>query len=218
MNNVKQRLSVYFKHHIAVSMVVVPPPSTVNEANHIFNNFKTIGHLEYFKIDRDGSRINMYGPVITAVYNPNGTKSLLSSALYKDEDLELNPQVSSQDLMDEQQRISTKLQTLLALPRYSYIENDDKYLQRQLEIPFKHKLTSDGRRYENLYSLNSSTIDNQFIYITTNDTSILEDLNQFKSKVRFNFQKFHKFDRFQLDFGINGINRIVGYDKFKPQS
>lgn len=197
-------------------MVVTPPPSTGKEANHIYNNFKTIGNLEYFKVDRDGSRVNIYGQGVTAVFNPS-SKSLINSVLYEDDLIGLE---SEKQLQDEKERLTHKLYSLLALPRYSFIEGDEKFYNREVEIPFKHQLTDQGRKYQDLYSMKSATVDSQFIYIDINDENkkTFDNFNNFKTTIRFNFQKFHKFDRLSLKTGIDGINNIIGTDKFKPTS
>jgi hypothetical protein len=116
-------------------------------------------------------------------------------------------------LSSKQESLIDDLYKILALPRHSFIQNDSQYSGRELEIPFKHQLTPQGLKYGNRYQLNTSTIDSQFVKIDTSEPKLFGDLNDFKTNIRFNFQKFHKFDNIGCNKGIDAINDVIGYKK-----
>lgn len=200
MNVLRQRLSLYYKHHITARMTVVPAPSTVEEVNHLHNQFKRIGNLEYFHMQKNESKASLYGSEMQLVFNPSYVS--LEDFLLSELDTERDDEKT---LQTQQRRIMNRMEHVVALPRYSYIHNDADYLNRKVEIPFKHKLVGDALKYENLYSLNSSTMDRPFIQLLNHE---IENLEDFKSAVRFNFAKFHKFSRLRLDTGVEGINSV----------
>jgi len=219
MNNVNKRLSVYFKHHIVAKVKVTPPPSNVSEVNHIFHNLSSLGNLEYFNMQRDRTKINTYGNSLTLIYNPTSSQSLLGSMLFSKSGSYTLADFDNDDVLSSKQdSLINNLYKILALPRYSFIHNDSQYSNRHLEIPFKHQLTPQGLKYGNRYQLNSSTIDSQFINIETPEHKLFSDFNDFKSNIRFNFQKFHKFDNIVCNKGIDAINDVIGYKKLHPSN
>lgn len=196
-----------------------PSPSTANEVQHLYQNFKTLqGSLEYFEISRGKQGLNTYGNEATLIYNPslqlsqsdpfNGTSDSSESSL---------------DLVLLQNRLTETIRTICAIPRYSFIENDKEYMNGEIEIPYKYRLNRDGLKYEKQYAISPSTVDSQFSYISSASMSEDEELAisdpvlaDFKRNMRHNFQKFHKFDHISFSPAISKINELIGRRKLDP--
>ncbi|KAK6456504.1 uncharacterized protein RJT20DRAFT_128427 [Scheffersomyces xylosifermentans] len=205
-----------FRHHIAVKMLVSPPPTTAKEARHLLENFRTIGNVELFRFEREKSGCAVYGQELLLLYNPSNGLSPFGSALL-DSSGDMSKEVESQEtVVSNQKRILDDLQNIVALPRYSYIEHDEKYMNGQIEIPFKHRLVKEGLQYDKRYTIPSSTIDSQFSRIIpvedSNSGDTVLDSNSYgaiRSYIRHNFQKFHKFDSISIRTSPTSIGKWI---------
>lgn len=221
IKNINNRLSIYFLHHIFVSLRISPSPTTAKEVHHIYQNFKKLGgSLEYFDISRGRHGINTYSNEVTLIYNPSSQLSQLDPFNGTDE----NKEESIAELLALRAKLSNTIISICAIPRYSFIENDEQYMKGEIEIPYKFRLNRDGLKYDKRYSISPSTVNNQFCFISPIAPSEIVDKNgmsdsiltDFKSHMRHNFQKFHKFDSISVSPAISQINHLIGRQKLNP--
>lgn len=186
-------LGQYFKYHLLVKLRVTPAPTNFKESYHIYQNFMKLGYgIDFFTFSQSGSKLIPYGNTLTILFNP------ISNTLALDPFLELVVPIDSKNYTIKYKELSSTLNRLCALTRYSYIEHDENYRSGKLEAPFKYVLSKLGLKYEGLYSLSSASAKDQFIRISPNGpgpTSMNpETLQDFRRHIRYNFQKFHKFE------------------------
>lgn len=215
------RISIYFKYHIFVKIRMSPSPSTAKEVHHLYENFKKVGgSLEYFKMGRGKPGLNIYSNEADLIFNPSSQLTQLDPFNGVDKDVS----ESRAELLTLQNKLSNKIRSICAIPRYSFIANDTKYMNGEIEIPYKYRLNRNGLKYENQYSLTSSTIDDQFSYVSPipeagkDEKLAMNDsiITDFKSNMRHNFQKFHKFDTIVISDAIPKINQLIQRQKLNP--
>ncbi|RKP28777.1 hypothetical protein METBISCDRAFT_7702, partial [Metschnikowia bicuspidata] len=158
-----------------------PAPTSVKEVQFIHNAFKTVSPVEFFLVEQFASGAsNPFRHHLTVVLN----------ALDRPLDAihEIGPgEHSAAVLRTRQLEISRFLSTICGLPRFSYVENEDRYFAGRLYVPFKHSLASDGRYLKGQYDVSESTVDSPFFTLSSD-----HDLKLVGSKLRHNFQKYHK--------------------------
>lgn len=194
----------YFKYHVVARIRLSPGPTSAKEVEYLYNCFKGLSEgstLEYFNVARGQPRHNVFDPELRMIFNPR--QCLLSDPF----DFESN---DTHDLEQEQVHLVGTLQHLLALPRYSYIENDEEFLQNRMVVAFKHALTPEGLRYEGKYQLSESTVLSPFISIQS-----LENILDLRYRIRHNFQKYHKFDKVTVFTGFDSVRKVTFTNKSK---
>lgn len=221
INNLNNRLSVYFMHHIFVKIRMSPSPTTTKEVFHLYQNFKKLGgSLEYFEISRGKNGLNTYSNEVSLIYNPSSQLSQLDPFNGTNK----NMKETTAELLALRTKLTDTIHSICAIPRYSYVENDEQYVKGEIEIPYKFRLNRDGLKYDKRYSISTSTVNNQFCFISpaptleNDDKNIMNDsiITNFKSHMRHNFQKFHKFDNITISPAIPNINHIIGRQKLDP--
>lgn len=208
-------------HHIFVKVRMSPSPTTAKEVYHLYRNFKKLGgSLEYFEVSRGKPGLNTYSNEASLIYNPSSQLSQLDPFNGTDE----NKEETIAELLAQRAKLTSTILSICAIPRYSFIENDQQYMNGEIEVPYKFRLNRDGLKYDKRYSISSSTVNNQFCFISPiaasegdskhgmND-SVLTD---FKSHMRHNFQKFHKLDSISISSAIPHINHLIGRQKLNP--
>lgn len=202
--NIREGLSRYFKYHVLARIKIGPAPRNAQEVQYLHDSFKSIGNLEYFHIPIGRPNYNLYSPYIYMVFNPS-EKSLLHPIIY-DEATEPVPD-SPDTLLMNQEHLVKALKSLIAIPRFSYIDNDKKYLSGDIEIQYKHRLVGKSIQYDGRYSITPATVDQPFHRLMLLDTrvnpiSLVYDM-------RSNFQKFHKFDQVTVWTGVEALNKFM---------
>lgn len=208
ISSINKSLARYFQNHVIVDIKMTPVPTTAEEVDHLYRNFKTLGNLEFFRINRDKSRVALYDSRLLMAYNPSNQGSLLqpNSNIFSFVE-------TKQELKHSQDEIINTLSRVIGLPRYSYVINDEKYWSGEIEVLFKYHLNKEGLKYEKKFNLTSSVKSSQFI--TTEEGPYTKDIPDFRKKIRHNFQKFHKFDYVSFKVGLEGINSLLGFEKLK---
>lgn len=170
----------HFRHAVVARVRLSPGPSTANEAQYLYERFRELApNLEVFSIPRDPSRTLLFLPRINMIYT-YGVPML-------DDPFDLEDKAES---IEENVQFATKqLSLIVALPRFSYIENDPDYESGRTAAPFKWSLTEKGRAYDGKFEVTLSTVSNPFVHLKTT-----EDRKAVTHALRHNFQKFHKFD------------------------
>lgn len=218
IKNLNNRLSIYFKYHIFVKVRMSPSPTTANEVYHLYQNFKKLGgSLEYFEISRGNTGLNTYRNEASLIFNPSSQLSQLDPFSGTDR----NVKETNAELLALQNKLTDTIRSICAIPRYSFIENDDQYIRGEIEIPYKFRLNRDGLKYDNRYLISTSTVNNQFCFISSVPISEKDNkhtmsdviITDFKSHMRHNFQKFHKFDSISILPAIPNINHLLGRQK-----
>lgn len=190
--------AAYFRFHVVAHIRLSPGPTSSKEVEYLYNCFKNLSErstLEYFNVARGQLRHNIFDPEIKLMFNPR--QCLLSDPF------DFEAKTEDHELEQEQAHMVDTLQHLLALPRYSYIENDEEFFENKLKVPFKHALTSEGLRYQGKYQLTESTVSSPFVSIAS-----LEDILDIRYKIRHNFQKYHKFDKVLVTTGFDGVRKV----------
>lgn len=188
----------YFKYHVVARIRLSPGPTSAKEVEYLYNCFKGLSEgstLEYFNVARGQPRHNVFDPELRMIFNPR--QCLLSDPF------DFDSKNDTHDLEQEQVHLVGTLKHLLALPRYSYIENDEEFLQNRMVVTFKHALTPEGLRYEGKYQLSESTVLSPFISIQS-----LENILDLRYRIRHNFQKYHKFDKVTVSTGFDSVRKV----------
>ncbi|KAK6460550.1 hypothetical protein DFJ63DRAFT_337311 [Scheffersomyces coipomensis] len=208
-------LARYLENHIFAEISLSPAPSNSKEVQHLLENFRRLGNLEFFKVARNRSGLSTYGSKIWLIYNPSENSTLLKPRL-----ISHNNQLPSSfphvdRLREKQSEISKRLSGLIALPRYSYIEEDREYLHGDTEIPFNHRLTREGLKYDHRYSILASRATHQFLELEIEAEEQI-DPNDLRKNLRHNFQKFHKFDSVSITTSPETLGQWMRDKDYRP--
>ncbi|CAK7894891.1 hypothetical protein CAAN3_02S06194 [[Candida] anglica] len=196
------RLASYYRHHVLVTVKLSPSPSSAAEVDHLYESFSRLGNLEYFKIPRNQT-LNRFSPYLTMLFNP--AKESIVSPFSLPPGFALD---TPQFLDIQQSLLKQKLASILAIPRYSYIENDQEYHDGELQVPFKYHASKRALFFESKVHVTPSTINDPFCYIETKYKDL--DISHFRKDIRHNFQIFHKLDSISLLDGVEGVNKLGG--------
>ncbi|CAN3353707.1 hypothetical protein DICA3_A08570 [Diutina catenulata] len=196
----KRNLARHFQHHVSATIKLSPPPSSAAEVQHLFANFKTLGNLEYFRIDRDP--ITTFGNEIRVKYAPSCRQMMLGKMLFDKHSHEINLSNSHDGAneLEGSRILVAALENLVALPRYSYVDGDGDYFDSKVEVPFLHQLVASDRKWDDTYQLNTSSGSRQFVSL---EGVAPEHVNELRAAMRHNFQKFHKFDSVVVEIGLD---------------
>lgn len=188
------RHHLYYKFCVTARFQLSPAPTNVKELQFIREAFQKVGTIEFFLAEQAINPLsNPFGKHVTVVFNAGNQPSQLNPLNY----MEQSQNESAADLLQRQYEIYKYLSTICGLPRYSYIENDDRYFEGQLCVPFKHALAPDGRYLKDQYCISDSTIESPFCTLTSD-----HDLKLVGSKLRHNFQKFHRIKPAKLNCSL----------------
>lgn len=200
MSSLSARTALYFKHHVGAVLKLTPAPSTSKEADFIYQSFKGLGSLEFFSIRK--GRLNAYEPYIRLIYNPS------KQPLQLDPFNDVDPAVveSHEHLALSLTSIAATLSSICALPRFSYIEGDEKYFLKRLQVDFSHSLKRESLRFDKKYSISPSTVDKPFALMSVEDTSVLP--SEIVRNIRHNFQKHHKIEAVHIYTGPEALKQV----------
>lgn len=180
-------LSKHFSGHVLAIIHLTPAPSTADEVRYLYKCVQRIAAVDFFHIRRDSVN-DSYGNILKVAFDTYNRKGM-------DPFVELSVEPFVDPVTETtKQDIVTTLQQICSVPRFQFIDNDQRYVNNEVEIPFNYKLTPQGLRYENKFTISSSTYKQPFTMITPRDRSV----SDFKSQIRFNFEKFTKFDMIQI--------------------
>lgn len=191
------RTALYFKYAVAAKFKLAPAPINVEEVKFIYDSFGKLGTVEYFKADKaKHTDPHLFEPLVTVLLNPTEQFSQIDPLSGVDSTIAL----TGSELRQKQGNLRQKLQNLIGLPRFSYVENDKKYFGGEVQVPFKHSLLPRALHLE--YKMSTSTISSPFVY--------LEEGNPAKvaPQIRHNFQKYHKFQPLFVETGLHGLHLI----------
>lgn len=211
------KLAGYFQHHVSAKINLSPVPTTSKEVDHIYRNLKRLGNIEYFVMQRDKTRFNLYGSKLHVVFNPCNTQSLIASQFKSFSSVETSMDTPAsrerwKEILQNKNDLITNLNRIIALPRFSYVAGDKDYWKGKVKVSFNYKLSKEGLKYDKKFTLCPSIVPDEFISVS--DTEIdTEELKDFRRKIRHNFQKFHKFESLEIKEGLDPINEIIGYRK-----
>lgn len=202
--SLNRNLNRYYANHILAHFRISPSPSSPAEVQHLYDNFKKLGNLEYFRVPRVGS-VGRFSSHCMVLFNPALDKSLVTPFTVPDQQI----------MVPKSDSFTQKLQSLIAIPRYSYIEKDQSYLANKSYIPFKYSMTKAGLDLDKRYEISNSKYIDQFCYVLPNPSATERllreaDLLKFRREVRHNFQKFHKFSSIEITSGLEAINSLGG--------
>ncbi|CAH2353443.1 hypothetical protein CLIB1423_10S05116 [[Candida] railenensis] len=200
--SLNKNLYRYYAHHILAHFRISPSPSSPAEVQHLFDNFKKIGNLEYFRVPRVGTA-GRFSSHCFVLFNPVLERSLVTPFTIPDQEV----------LVPKSNSFTQRLQSLIAIPRYSYIENDQSYLANKSYIPFKYSMSKAGLDLDKKYDISNSKYIDQFCYVSPNPSATEQllreaELSKFRREVRHNFQKFHKFSSIEITSGIEAVNSL----------
>lgn len=192
--SLKLRHHLYYLFCVTARFQLSPAPTSVKEVQFIHNAFKRIGAVEFFQVEQSRNPLsNPFRQHVTVVFNAANQVSQLNPC----NDIDQTLKETAGDLQQRQFEIYKYLSSICGLPRYSYIEHDDRYFERRLFVPFKHTLAPDGRYLKDQYTISDSTIDSPFFTLSSD-----HDLKLVGSKLRHNFQKFHKIKPTKLNCSL----------------
>ncbi|KAK6202463.1 uncharacterized protein RJT21DRAFT_118499, partial [Scheffersomyces amazonensis] len=212
-------LTRHLQSHVHAEIRLAPAPSNSKEVAYLLECFKLLGNIEFFRVDRDTSGLATYGNKLQVVYSATDVPSLLQSRFSHGNYEQGRAFPDKRVLQEQQDSIIDQLSRLIAVPRYSYIENDQEYLEGHTEIQFRHSLTNEGLKYGNRYSVSTAQVDSPFVVLDSNkkenenvkdienvkDTENVKEIDNYEDKdtldvsnlrkcMRHNFQIFHKFE------------------------
>lgn len=212
-----KRLSLYFKYHVVAKLRLTPSPTNAKEVQHLYYSFKKLpGQVDYFHLSRGERGLNPYGRDLTVVIAP--TKL---SLLQPFNEVESEIEIRDEELQASKDKLISHFASICGLPRYSYIEGSNSFVEGKIKIPFKFSLSRWGLNYAGRYKVTSSTIDNPFSHIVSTgseqETGLKNDhtFEDFRRQIRHNFQKFHKFDNVVIEAGPEFINSLSGSEKLE---
>ncbi|WPK25687.1 hypothetical protein PUMCH_003012 [Australozyma saopauloensis] len=197
--SLKLRHHLYYKFCVTARFQLSPAPTSVKEVQFIHDSFKKIAPVEFFLMEySDHSPSNPWKQHATVVLNASNQLPQLNPFNEADE----TERPSLAFLQQRQLDIKQFLMLICALPRYLFIEHDDTYFLRQMCVPFKHTLSQDGKHLMGGYEVTDSTVDSPFVTLKTG-----HDPKLVVSRLRHNFQKFHKFKPVKV---YNSLYRLHG--------
>lgn len=180
-------------HHLLARITLSPPPLLSAEAQWIYDNFKQLAPLELFRFKP--TLLVPHGEALEVVYAPSYESRVIGNLL------EHEPTVVENENSDDaanQLKILDQIKLLVAIPRYPYIEDDDRYFDGKVEVPFAHNLAKHGAHLAGTYELTHLNIKSPFIEFTTKDNR-----DHIRKAMRHNFTKFHKFADIKVLKGVS---------------
>ena len=113
-----------------------------------------------------------------------------------DEDAEPITELQSRNVANRD-KLVRKLDSLIAIPRYLYVENDEKFLHNERQIQFTHELSEKGHFLTGKYDLSLASIENPIVSLTRAD----EKLSNYglRAAIRHNVLHFHKFQSIEIN-------------------
>lgn len=200
----------YFANTVGFSCRITPPPNTSLELDYLLHNFHKLAPLDNFQTISNSN----HGFFINAIYSPCRDESWFK--LIKPDENHLFEEIDPKFTNTIKNDFINKLTSLVAIPRYSYIENNKDFQNYKLKIRFDHNIQRSIANYKGKYNLTTSTVDDPFISIINNDNAngtnnddddeVLIDYEKLRVNLRHNFQKFHKFDKIEI---ITNPNRLI---------
>lgn len=174
-------------HHIAAKIRLTPAPSSASELHYIYNSFSRLGIIESFKVNRPELA---FSNEIRLLLNLGGSSKL--------DPLQLYHKPNQQEISDKMALMTKYLSTIVALPRYQYIKNNEAYLDGKIGIDFKYNIVNGTPDF----IVSPSTIQQPFCLIEENDLSVIKRV---KKDMRYNFEVFTKLDIMLLKMTDNPI-------------
>lgn len=188
------RAAAYFRYTVSARFRLSPAPSSAAEVSFIRDSFAKLATVEHFAFDHAKHNSGkLYEQTCSVCLNPSKQESQLDPFT----PIVSDTKFSAFQLSTLQQELHTLLRKLVALPRYSYIANDDLYFSDRSHVPFKHVCKSGIP--PDAYDFSTSTISSPFVFLNRGNRKAL------LPSLRYNFQKFHKFDPLFIRNGIAGI-------------
>lgn len=200
--HMNSRLLQYYRNHVLVHCRISPSPSSAAEVQNLYENFKTLGNLEFFKVPRDNTVSRFSGHCI-ALFNPALAESPVTPFTIPEQGF-----LPPKEAISTQSALVDTLQSIIAIPRQSYIAGDSVFLANKSQIPFRYSLSANGLQYENKFNITSSKFADQFCYVSNSTRSNQADIRRFRKEIRHNFQKFHKFSSIRVELGIDAVNSL----------
>lgn len=196
------RRALYFKFCVGARFRLTPVPTTSKEVAFLHESFAKLACLEHFQVEKPKhSASHLFGRHVTVLFNASDQMSQLDPLAGFDP--KINTTVAA--LRQRQRELNAYLKSICGLPRYSYIEGDELYFQGRLQVPFKHSLTTQGKRYSDQYTMTGSTVSRPFATIDT-----AHDPGEVLAALRHNFQKYHKMEPVFVENGMRAVLRITG--------
>lgn len=199
MNHLPKRFQQYFRYAVGFKCKIIPPPKTPSELQFISESFQKLATVDILKstllnleeLIRDGFHLNI-------LFNPVHKRSLFLPVSMEDETKQISDS-HSRNIMTRDKLVK-RLENLIAIPRYLYVENDDKFLNNERLIEFTHELSDRGRDLVGKYDLSLASMEDPFISITRCDPTMNEKLGKYRlrSAVRSNIQHFHKIQDIEI--------------------
>lgn len=206
-------MSLRLRHHLYYNFCVTarfhlsPAPASVKEVQFIHDSFEKIAPVEYFSAEQaKNSPSNPFRQHVTVILNASDQLCQLNP--FNGIDESIKPSASL--LLQRQHDISKYLLSICGLPRYSYIEHDQRFFDGGLCVPFKHTLTPDARYLMQQYEITDSTANSPFFTLLSN-----YDSKTVGSKLRHNFQKFHKIKPVRVKKSLYRLHNNQGLFKEK---
>lgn len=196
MSKIPKRFHQYFKYAVSFKCKIIPPPKTSSEQQFIIENLQKLATVDILK----STKLNLEemikdGFQLKILFNPAYKKSMLLPVSI-DEDAEPITELQSRNVANRD-KLVRKLDSLIAIPRYLYVENDEKFLRNERQIQFTHELSEKGRFLTGKYDLSLSSIENPIVSLTRAD----EKLNNYglRAAIRHNVLHFHKFQSIEIN-------------------
>lgn len=194
----------YFRNHVVVRLRLNPSPSSAKEADYVYDCFRGLcsGTLEFFNIEKGHPRLNLYSNSVNLIYNPKNEPSQLDP--FTEELSSQNGKANVPEILEQQNTLVNRLRNICALPRYSYIENDERFFKGEYVATFKYSLKKSGLKYDKKFEISASSVESPFASISTE-----EDVQNVMTSLRHNFQKFHKIDRIDIRVGYKEVKALT---------
>ncbi|KAI5954823.1 hypothetical protein KGF57_003847 [Candida theae] len=195
MNKIPKRFEQYFKYAVGFRCKVVPPPKTTSESQFIVQNLRKLASVDFLKSTNLNSEdIIENGYQLDILFNPVHTKSLFSPVSVSDEPDQINTSHSRN--IAARDKLVKQLENLIAIPRYLYVQNDEKFLNNERQIQFTHKLHERNLDLAGKYDLSLASLDNPLISITQCDDKVKGF--SLRAAIRSDVQHFHKFQNIEI--------------------
>lgn len=180
------RRAIYFNFCVGARFRITPVPTSQEEVTFIYDSLQKIAPVDYFSmLPARHTSTNLFGFTASVLFNVTGQESQLDplSGLDPSVDVKLDAQ------QQRRREMRNYLSSICGIPRHSYIKDDEKYWEGKVQVPFKHRLRSFGRKFDGKYRLTSSTIDLPFF---TMETKVKR--GELDDALQFNFQKYHQME------------------------
>ncbi|OBA21135.1 hypothetical protein METBIDRAFT_78192 [Metschnikowia bicuspidata var. bicuspidata NRRL YB-4993] len=196
------RSALYFNYTICARLRLSPAPSCAKEVDFLLQNFRSIAPVDYFHVQQSSHSLsNPFRQIVTVVFNASEQPSQIDPFAPADDALDATPAQLEQRLNE----LLAYIRRICGIPRYSYIENDELYLEGRFMVPFQHKLLAEGQHLQGEYEISPSTSESPFFLLSGNHAAM-----DVLPHVRHNFQRLHKIEPLLVDSGRSALARLTG--------